>query len=953
MRGHDLLTALADELRGLASELAQAYDLGTAAEGAEGDPDARLHANDSYAGAVTRLSEAAGYMGLAGVQRVAATVLANLQHLDHDDQDARTLLRPFFTEWPQMLEAHLRDAAAPAPIAALLAHFGGEWVPLPLDEPTLEQLRGELAMASSIGAALDENEAAAPEALEASDLNLDVSNDVDAALLDAFMHDSPPQAAEVIRSLQGWIADPAQTELLRNAKRSAHTLKGSANILGIRGIAKLAHRLEDILEICETEDAAPSAHRAQALMAAADCLEQMVAAVAGEDSAPDNALGVVMQLDAARSNDSSDTARQPALAPPEEQPEPSAPAAEARGAQPAQRADPQATTRVPTKLLDDVVRMVGELTIKIGELDLELKNATEHSRQLVNQDRSIQKRLFELESSVDIRGLAARHKMHSAAPAHAPAQGDFDSLEMDQYNEVQSITRALMEEAHDSRDLGMGLKDELAGLAGILHQQQRLMRELQHLTSQTRMAPVENIVPRLQRNVRQTTAATHKEAALQVIGGDILVDTDVLNQLVEPLLHILRNAIDHGLETPQERIALGKPREGSITLAVTRRGQMVAVQVSDDGRGLNLEAIRAKAVERGLLSADAQLSGAEMARLTLLPGFSTRDTVTEISGRGVGLDVVATRLRALAGSIDIRSEAGHGLTIELRFQASLMATHALFVRDGGQVFGLASHAVRRAFPAVAVSIARENGTLFAQVEDQKFVAHELSVLTGLAPALNPDRRNLVVLDTETGPIGVLVDAVLDASELVTRPAGRYLKRIAGVAGIGLLGDGGVIPLLDVAELARSPRELAQRSAAEARSHAQNQRRSRILVVDDSLSVRRAVATLLEDQGYDVLLARDGLEAAKSMEVSRPDLLVTDLEMPNMNGLELAAHVRSRPELAQLPVIMITSRSMDKHRRQALAAGVNVYLTKPYTDLELLQHVANAVTGRVEKRAAAG
>ena len=287
MRGQDLLTALADELKGLAPELVSAYDAGS-----PGD--------DAYLTSVSRLSEAAGYMGLSGVQRIAACVTDNLQHLDSEDQDARVLVRPFFTEWAQLLEAQLRNATEPAPVDSLIAHFGGGWVPLPLDETALNELRAELSAANSIGAALDESEQAAPEALEASDLALDISSDVDAALLDAFLNDSPPQAAEVTRSLQGWIADPTQAELLRNAKRAAHTLKGSANILGIRGVAKLAHRLEDILEICENESVAPSSMRAQALMSAADCLEQMVSAVAGEDSPPENAMGVVEQLDAAR-----------------------------------------------------------------------------------------------------------------------------------------------------------------------------------------------------------------------------------------------------------------------------------------------------------------------------------------------------------------------------------------------------------------------------------------------------------------------------------------------------------------------------------------------------------------------------------------------------------------------------------------------------------------------------
>src|SRR6187399_2219173 len=305
MRGQDLLTALADELKGLAPELVSAYDIGS-----PGD--------DAYLTSVSRLSEAAGYMGLTGVQRICSCVLDNLNHLDADDQDARVLVRPFFTEWAQLLEAHLRNATEAAPVEALIAHFGGGWVPLPLDESALNGLRAELSAASSIGAALDETEQAAPEALEAADLNLDISSDVDAALLDAFLNDSPPQAAEVTRSLQGWIADSTQTELLRNAKRAAHTLKGSANILGIRGVAKLAHRLEDILEICENESVAPSSMRAQALMSAADCLEQMVSAVAGEDSPPENALGVVELLDAARDNNASDTVRHRALEAPVE-----------------------------------------------------------------------------------------------------------------------------------------------------------------------------------------------------------------------------------------------------------------------------------------------------------------------------------------------------------------------------------------------------------------------------------------------------------------------------------------------------------------------------------------------------------------------------------------------------------------------------------------------------------
>jgi chemosensory pili system protein ChpA (sensor histidine kinase/response regulator) len=307
MRGQDLLTALADELKGIAPELAQAYDSGN-------EPESCARANESYSSSVNRLSEAAGYMGLEGVKRICACVLGNLDHIDVDDADERVLVRPFFVEWAPLLEAHLRDANASGPINALLEHFGGGWVPLPLEAEALDELRGELLSASSIGAALDESDDAAPEALTAADLTLDISGDVDGALIDAFMNDSPPQAAEVTHAIGGWISSPTQSDLLLNAKRAAHTLKGSANILGIRGVAKLAHRLEDVLEICEADAVAPSAQRARALMAAADCLAQMVAAVAGEDASPDNALAVIEMLDAARDNNFVGDAESPSAA---------------------------------------------------------------------------------------------------------------------------------------------------------------------------------------------------------------------------------------------------------------------------------------------------------------------------------------------------------------------------------------------------------------------------------------------------------------------------------------------------------------------------------------------------------------------------------------------------------------------------------------------------------------
>ena len=487
--------------------------------------------------------------------------------------------------------------------------------------------------------------------------------------------------------------------------------------------------------------------RAQALMAAADCLEQMVAAVAGEDVAARQRARRHRLLDAARDNDIPDTVRQPRW----KRSDPAA-ALPRPGRRCARAPKPSATTRVPTQLLDDLVRMVGELTIKIGELEQELKSASNHSRQLVEQDRSIQKRLFELENSVDIRGVAARHKLHAVATA-TTARLRLAGNGPVQRSAVASRAR-LIEESTDARDLGVGLKDELAGLAGILHQQQRLMRELAHLTSQTRMAPVETIVPRLQRNVRQTAAATRKQAQLVVVGQDILVDAEVLNQLIDPLLHILRNAVDHGLESPDEREALGKPRAG--THQADRRAPRPGGHRAGGRRRPRPGSadIRSRAVERGLLAADAMPTDAEIARLTLLPGFSTRDMVTEISGRGVGLDVVATRLRALAGAIDIRSRRGRRPDHRAALPG-LAGGHARAVRARRRP-GIRHRQPRRATCRAGgcrLAGARERRRCTPTSTTHSYPAHELASLTGLAPAGNAERRNLVVADSDAGPVG--------------------------------------------------------------------------------------------------------------------------------------------------------------------------------------------------------
>jgi chemosensory pili system protein ChpA (sensor histidine kinase/response regulator) len=441
---------------------------------------------------------------------------------------------------------------------------------------------------------------------------------------------------------------------------------------------------------------------------------------------------------------------------------------------------------------------------------------------------------------------------------------------------------------------------------------------------------------------------------LVITGGEIEVDGDVLNKLADPLLHILRNAVDHGIELPEDRAIAGKPIEGNIGLDFSRQGSGIVVTIRDDGKGLDYERIRAKAIDRNLIRAEQQLSYPELARLVLLPGFSTRDQVSEISGRGVGMDVVATRLANIKGTVELSSEPGHGCEVVLRFQASLVTQHTLLVEAGKQIFAIPIHYIKEAFPARLGQIhyippaGETNGTGDGEwqfiMRDESFAIHDLTPLTGY-PSSPPSLERYaampkVLIRTMGGTKAILADRLIDSRSVMVKSMGKYLPRVHGISGVTILGDGSLVPLLNVPELLASP--IAVTAAAADLAAAARRHVRRILVVDDSLSVRKGLMQLLQDAAYEVKGAGDGMEAIRVLKSFEPHLICTDMEMPNMNGMELAQHLRLEEATQHLPIIMITSRSTEKHREQAMRAGVNIYLTKPYTDTDLLQHVRSTL-----------
>jgi chemotaxis protein histidine kinase CheA len=506
-----------------------------------------------------------------------------------------------------------------------------------------------------------------------------------------------------------------------------------------------------------------------------------------------------------------------------------------------------------------------------------------------------------------------------------------------------------MEEAADARALANRLEEEIARAATVHTKQQQLSKDLQHLVISTRMTEVGVLASRLQRNVRTTCQATGKQAELLIEGAGTLIDSDVLNRLADPLLHVLRNAVDHGLEMPDERFSAGKPDSGTIVLAFSRQGQQVVLRCTDDGRGLDHAAIRRRAIERGLLAPEQAASDDDLARLILTSGFSTRQTVNELSGRGVGLDVVREWAASMNGSIKVTSRAGQGCTLELRFAASLSTIQALVVEAGGQCFALPSMQVERAVPRGVGTFERVGDRLIYRHTDKSgervYPAAPLAALAGLphdrAATLDDYDGVLVRIDDKTQALAV--ERLIDARELLVKSPGRYARHVRGVAGLSILGDGSVAVNLDLQQLLnQGARRIAQTDQTEQMPAPAVRDLPSVLIVDDALSVRNSLLQMVQDAGFRAATARDGIEAVNSLREHRPDIVLTDLEMPNMNGIELTTHIKGNAGLQGLPVIMITSRSQDKHRRMAEQAGVDTYVTKPYNDVELLRTIRLAL-----------
>ncbi|MBX9794476.1 MAG: Hpt domain-containing protein, partial [Burkholderiaceae bacterium] len=821
------------------------------------------------------------------------------------------------------------------------------------------------------------------------DEDIDATDAIDAELFPIFEEEGEELLGELAIRLQDWAREPDDASQPAGAMRTLHTLKGGARLAGAMRLGELVHRLESRIEnlMAQPEaspatavDIEPLLGRCDALRATFEALQQ--AAAAGPEAA---AEPVVIARPAAVTPpiavvDAVDTPITP-ITPITPAGVPEAMPAVAETAMPASARETRAidasantdvdwsrfgssdsaaeaprtsvasistsAVRVRAPLLDRLVNQAGEVSITrsriasdVQEIKGSLTDLTENLDRLRGQLRDI-----ELQAETQISARMEAAKVSSEA---------FDPLEFDRFTRFQELTRMMAESVNDVATVQRTLQRSLQSTEDELAAQARLTRELQDDLLRTRMVEFEGLSDRLYRVVRQAAKETGKQVRLDIVGGSIEIDRGVLDRMTGAFEHLLRNSVTHGIESPEARVAAGKDAIGAIVVAVSQDGNEVSVEVRDDGKGLDLDRIRAKALASGLIAEGDSSSDGDLANLIFTPGFSTADKVTELSGRGVGMDVVRSEVIAIGGRIETATSAGQGTGFKLVLPLTTAVTQVVMVRCGQLTVGIPSPLIGsvRRVPSAEIEQAHLSGSY--TVDDSTLPFFWLgALLQTSACSAEPAGRTgqVLIVRSASQRIVVHVDDVVGNEEVVVKNLGPQLSRMPGLAGMTLMASGDVVLIYNPVALAtlygssaRASTLAALRSPGGGLPNASVDVPAQslaplVLVVDDSLTVRRVTERMLLREGYRVMLAKDGLDALEQLAQQKPAIVLSDIEMPRMDGFDLVRNLRADPRLSDLPVIMITSRIAQKHRDYAAQLGVEHYLGKPYSEDDLLALIA--------------
>ncbi|MEW6460902.1 MAG: Hpt domain-containing protein [Pseudomonadota bacterium] len=793
----------------------------------------------------------------------------------------------------------------------------------------------------------------------------DDADEADSDILDIFLEEGDDLLEAMETAIGRWEDQREDSAPIDEMLRILHTLKGGARLAGQKRLGDMSHDLEQ--------------HLSEALQQGAPWPESLFLDVQSGFE------GLQQELDLLRQRLSASLADEPAAAPVEPVEvatlpvQSSAPIvaasdaptqlqapkvlpfvrrAEEAAAEAAARRAPQELVKVPAELLEGLVNLAGETSIFRGRVEQQVSDVSFTLSEMEATIDRVRDQLRRLDTETQAQ-ILSRYQ----AEAERAGYEDFDPLEMDRHSQLQQLSRALFESASDLLDLKETLAAKNRDAETLLLQQARVNTELQEGLMRTRMVPFDRLVPRLRRIVRQVAGELGKQVEFVVGNAEGEMDRTVLERIVAPLEHMLRNAVDHGIEVADVRRAAGKPDAGTIRLNLGREGGDIVLTLDDDGGGIRLEAVRRKAIERGLMDADSDLSDHEILQFILEAGFSTAEKVTQISGRGVGMDVVHSEVKQLGGSMSIDSTLGQGTRFTIRLPFTVSVNRALMVYSGEDLYAIPLNTIEgivRVSPYELEAYYAPDAPRFeyaGQAYELKYLGDLLN--NGQQPKLVGQSLPLPVILVRSSEhaVAVQVDSLAGSREIVVKSLGPQFAGVHGISGATILGDGRVVVILDLLATIRVlhahlqnqllPR-LASRQVASS-EEVEVDRPTLVMVVDDSVTVRKVTSRLLERNGMNVVTAKDGVDAIAQLQEHKPDIMLLDIEMPRMDGFEVATLVRHDERLKDLPIIMITSRTGEKHRERAMSIGVNQYLGKPYQESLLLETIAQLVDSHQVKR----
>ncbi len=761
---------------------------------------------------------------------------------------------------------------------------------------------------------------------------------VPAELLDVFRMEAEEHLTRIGENLGHLEQQPANQELLLEVRRSVHTLKGASGSVGFTDLSKLSHRMEDLLDRL-AEAAEPLTEDLRSLLVSTfDALCDM-----SSGSADPEALRQRVQALYARYDE------QPAS---NAEPGPSPEMLESMRDEPAQNqvSAPSASgqyVRVPIERLDELARLISELLVNRSTFEQHLGAYGQETKELDFSISRLKRVSQRLDADVEVTALRGGFGQLSVRGVVMPERGEFDALEFDRYTDLHLVSRDLAETAVDVTAAASELRARAGDFDSYLNRLSRLTSDIQDRLMRMRMVPLATLSARLDRTVRVTAERTGKPTDFVIEGERVELDKTVLEEMAGPIEHALRNAVDHGIESEALRRAVGKPARGRITLEARYEGTQVVLTISDDGAGINPELVRAAAVDRGLLSeADAsRLPDERVLDLVFHPGFTTVRQVSEVSGRGVGMDVVKSTVARLKGAVELTSSPGEGTRLNVRLPLTLSIMRVILVKANGQTFALPANVVTRILRVSSESVHHIGGKPVLRSDGKSFPLLRLSEALRLEgqPDQAVKKPPALLLQLGDRSVALVVDEVADAREVVVKTMGALLKKVRGFTGATLMGDGKVVLILNPGELVEGPAPVTSYVTKPAHVLPRKNRALEILTVDDSVSVRRVLARMVESAGWKATPAKDGLEALELLQRGwTPDAILLDVEMPRMDGYELLGALRGSPRFKQIPVVMLTSRSGEKHRKKAFQLGATDYLVKPYQDETLLTVVRRVV-----------